>query len=62
MTESEYRKLLIDTVRAGKYAKKEELLELLKISLLRFERTQIFTRRLWNHYQEYIYLHSPREN
>lgn len=57
MTETEYRKLLIDTVRAGKYAKKEELLELLKISLLRFEKTQIFTRRLWNHYQEYIYIY-----
>ena len=56
MTEAEYRKLLIDTVRAGEYSEKSALLELLKISSLRFERTNVFTRHLWNHCQEYIQL------
>lgn len=32
MTETEYRKLLIDSVRAGEYPEKDALLDLLKIS------------------------------
>ncbi len=39
MTENEYRRLLIDTVRVGDYTDKYALLELLKISTLRFEKT-----------------------
>lgn len=39
MTETEYRKLLIDSVRAGEYPEKDALLDLLKISSLRFEKT-----------------------
>lgn len=54
MTETEYRKLLIDSVRAGEYPEKDALLDLLKISSLRFEKTNAFTRHLWNHCQEYI--------
>ncbi|MCM1104674.1 MAG: hypothetical protein NC409_11295 [Clostridium sp.] len=49
MTEIEYRKLLMDLVRAGDYAEKDELLELLNICSLRFEKTNAFTRNLWNH-------------
>lgn len=56
MTETEYRKLLIDSVRAGEYPEKDALLDLLKISSLRFEKTNAFTRHLWNHCQEYIYI------
>ena len=56
MTELEYRKLLIDTIRADDYEDKESLLELLKIATLRFEKTNVFTRNLWNHFQEYIHI------
>ena len=56
MTEIEYRKLLIDSVRAGDYPEKDGLLELLNICSLRFEKTNIFTRNLWNHFQEYIHI------
>ena len=54
MTEAEYRKILIETVRAEEYAEKSNLFELLKISSLRFERTDIFTKHLWNHCKESI--------
>lgn len=40
MTETEYRKLLIDSVRAGEYLEKDALLDLLKISSLRFEKNK----------------------
>ena len=56
MTEIEYRKLLIDSVRAGDYPEKDGLLELLNICSLRFEKTNVFTRNLWNHFQEYIHI------
>lgn len=56
MTETEYRKLLIDSVRAGEYLEKDALLDLLKISSLRFEKTNAFTRHLWDHCQEYIHV------
>ncbi len=54
MTEIEYRELLIDLVRAGDYKDKKELLELLKITSIRFEKTSDYTDHLWNHYKEYI--------
>ena len=38
MTETEYRKLLIDSVCAGEYPEKDALPDLLKISSLRFEK------------------------
>lgn len=56
MTENEYRRLLIDTVRVGDYTDKYALLDLLKISTLRFEKTNEFTRHLWNHTQEFIHV------
>jgi phosphatidylserine/phosphatidylglycerophosphate/cardiolipin synthase-like enzyme len=57
MNEKEFRKLLIDTVRYGNQADKDKILELLKITELRFEKTGQFTRHLWNHYQEFLSLH-----
>lgn len=56
MTETEYRKLLIDSVHVGEYPEKYTLLDLLKITSLRFEKTNTFTRHLWNHCQEYIHI------
>lgn len=56
MTEIEYRKLLIDSVRAGDYPEKDGLLKLLSICSLRFEKTNIYTKKLWNHCKEYIHI------
>ncbi len=56
LTETEYRKLLIETVRIGDYTEKDDLLELLKISSIIFEKTGEFTKHLWNHYKEFIYV------
>ena len=49
MTEEQYRKLVIDTIRVGDYAEKDALIELLKISAFRFNKTDDFTYHLWNH-------------
>lgn len=46
MTEIEYQKLLIETVRAEEYVEKDALLELLKISSLKFDYTNIYTHNL----------------
>ncbi len=54
MDELDYKKLIIETVRIEDYEEKDALLELLKISTIRFEKTNAFTRHLWNHCQEYI--------
>lgn len=56
LTEADYRKLLIDLVRTGEYEEKDTLLELLKICTLRFEKTNAFTKNLWNHCQEFIHI------
>lgn len=59
MTEIEYRKLLIDSVRAGDYPEKDGLLELLKICSLRFEKTNIFTRNQ-NIVFDYLFISSHK--
>jgi len=56
MNEQAFKKLLIDTVRVGDNPDKENIISLLKISVVRFEKTGDFTRRLWNHYKEYVFL------
>lgn len=56
MQEKEFKKLLVDTIRYGNNPNKDIILELLKITQIRFEKTGAFTRHLWNHYQEYLYL------
>ncbi|MGF7142362.1 hypothetical protein HNQ56_000780 [Anaerotaenia torta] len=57
MNEKEFKKLLLDTVRYGDHPDKEIILELLKITEVRFEKTGEFTRNLWNHYKEFLSLH-----
>lgn len=54
MSEIEFKKLLIATVQADDYEKKQEILDLLKYISIRYEQTGEFTRNLWNHYKEYI--------
>lgn len=56
MNEQEFKKLLIDTIKVGDNPDKEKIISLLKISVVRFEKTGEYTRRLWNHYKEYVYL------
>ena len=54
MTENEYKKLMIETIRVGDYKEKESLLELLRLVTIRFEKTGTFTGHLWDHRKEYI--------
>ncbi len=56
MQEKEFKKLLVDTIRYGNNPNKDQMIELLKIIQIRFEKTGTFTGHLWNHYQEYLYL------
>lgn len=56
MNEQEFKKLLIDTVRFGDFPDKDKLISLLKIAVVKFEKTGEYTRQLWNHYRENIYL------
>lgn len=50
MTETEYRKLLIDSVCAGEYPEKDDLLECLKITSLRFEK-RMCLRDIYAYYE-----------
>ena len=52
MTENEYKKLMIETIRVGDYKEKESLLELLRLVTIRFEKTGTFTGHLWDHRKE----------
>lgn len=57
MTEREYKKLLIDMVSIGDYKDKEEVVNLLKICNVTFEKTGAFAYSgIWNQCKEYIYL------
>lgn len=58
MTEIEYKKLLIDMISVGDYEKKEEVISLLKICSVTFEKTGAFAYSgIWNQCKEYIYLY-----
>ena len=56
MTESSFKKLLIDYIRTGNHPDKDGIIALLKVSTIRFEKTGQFTKQLWNHYWEYVYI------
>lgn len=56
MNEQNFKKLIIDTVNADNNSDKEKILLLLELVTIRYEKTGEFTRNLWNHYKEYIYL------
>ncbi|WP_101695441.1 phospholipase D-like domain-containing protein [Dorea phocaeensis] len=57
MTEREYKKLLIDMVSIGDYKDKEEIVNLLKICNVTFEKTVAFAYSgIWDQRKEYIYL------
>lgn len=57
MTEREYKKLLIEMASIGEYEKKDEVIDLLKICNISFEKTGTFAYSgIWNQCKEYIYL------
>ena len=57
MTEREYKKLLIDMVSIGDYKDKEEVISLLKLCNVAFEKTAAFAYSgIWDQRKEYIYL------
>lgn len=57
MTEQEYKKLLIDMASIGEYEKREEVINLLKICNVTFEKTGAFAHSgIWNQCKEYIYI------
>lgn len=57
MNEQQFKKLLIDMVSMSEYTEKDELVSLLKIVNMTFEKTTQFTRcGAWNQCWEYIYL------
>lgn len=56
MQEKDFKKLLIDTVRIGDHPDKDKIVELLRLVTVRFEKTGTYTRHLWDHYEEYIFL------
>ncbi len=51
MTESAYYDLLIRTIRYSDYAKKDELLKLLRNSYITFDKTSRFTSKSWQWYE-----------
>ena len=56
MTEKEFYNLLIDVVKRGTHPNKKRILELLERATLSFNKTNLFTHRKWNYFQEYIYI------
>ena len=57
MNELQFKKLLIDTIKIGDEPNKEEIIDLLKLVSIRFEKTGQFAYRgVWNQCQEFIYI------
>lgn len=57
MTELQFKKLLIDTIKLDDNPNSNEVCELLKIATFRFEKTGQFAYRgVWDQRQEYIYI------
>ncbi|MBQ7874054.1 MAG: hypothetical protein IJ306_02660 [Oscillospiraceae bacterium] len=57
MTETEYKRLLIDVALISDYDKKDEVVDLLRICNVTFEKTGAFAYSgIWDQRKEYIYL------
>ena len=54
MEGKEFLKLVIETIQVEDYEQKDDLVELLKVATLKFQKTDEFTRQLWNHCKEYM--------
>ena len=58
MDETQFMKTMIETIKYDDYDKKDEMLTILRNSLIRFDKTSSFTRKSWHSY-EYIDLRVP---
>jgi len=58
MDETQFMKTMIETIKYDDYDKKDEMLTILRNSLIRFDKTSSFTRKSWQSY-EYIDLRVP---
>lgn len=57
LNEQQFKKLLIEMVSISDHPQKDDIIALLKITTVRFEKTAQFARRsVWNQCCEYIYL------
>ena len=56
MTENEFKKTLIDLISTDDYPEKNILLELLRISTIKFNKTSQYSKKEWNHCEEFIYV------
>jgi hypothetical protein len=54
MTEKEFQRLLIEMVKRNNHPNKKQLLDILERASLSCDKTSVFTRQKWNHFQEYI--------
>ena len=58
MTEAQFMKTLIETIKYDEYENKDELLGILRNSIIRFDKTNKFTSKSWQFY-EFIDLRVP---
>lgn len=58
MNEIQFMKTMIETIKYDEYDRKDELLTILRNSLIRFDKSSSFTRKSWQCY-EYIDLRVP---
>nr|WP_294495323.1 phospholipase D-like domain-containing protein [uncultured Anaerosporobacter sp.] len=56
MTEKEFHRLLLEMVKRNNHPNKKQLLDILERASLSCDKTSTYTRRKWNHFQEYIYI------
>ncbi len=56
VTEKDFKKLLIDCIERDSHPDKNVIIELLKRSNLKFNKTNDYTQRKWDHYKEFIYI------
>jgi phosphatidylserine/phosphatidylglycerophosphate/cardiolipin synthase-like enzyme len=51
MNESQFMKTMIETIKYDEYDRKDELLTILRNSLIKFDKTSAFTRKSWQCYE-----------
>ncbi len=51
MTEDQFMKTMIETIKYDEYDRKDELLTILRNSLIKFDKTSAFTKKTWQCYE-----------
>ncbi len=59
MTEADFKIMLTKSIENSEFAEKREIVNMLRHANIRFEKTQEYTGRKWNHYKEHIYILVP---